>query len=107
MIRRADVFTAAIQGNYGKPRPVVVIQSDLLEALNSVVVCPITSATQELDFRVMVEPDSSNGLHKRSQVMTDKILTLPRSKLGQRLGRLARTEMVEINRALLMVMGLS
>jgi len=107
MIRRADVFTAAIQGDYGKPRPVVVIQSDLLEALNSVMVCPITSAVQDVDFRVTIEPDASNGLRKPSQVMTDKILTLPRAKLGQRLGRLDHQKMIEVNRALLMVMGLS
>jgi len=107
MIRRADVFTAAIRGDYGKPRPVVVIQSDLLKALNSVIVCPITSAVKELDFRVTLTPSASNGLQKTSQIMADKILTLPRAKLDQRIGQLDRQTMLALNRVLLLVMGLA
>jgi len=105
MIQRADVWVAAISGDYGKPRPVLVIQSDLLNALDSVVVCPLTSVLRDAEFRITVEPNPANGLQKLSQVMTDKILTLPKSKLGQHLGRLDARAMLAVQRALLIVIG--
>jgi len=106
-MRRGELYTAAIQGDYGKPRPVVIIQSDLLGALDSVVICPVTSVVKEADFRVVITPDPTNGLQKPSQIMVDKVLTLPRSKIGQRLGRLNAPAIQALNRALLVVVGLA
>jgi len=107
VIRRGDVVTAAIAGDYGKPRPVLVIQSDLLKALDSVVICPITSALRDAEFRVTLEPNPANGLQKLSQVMVDKVLTLPRSKLGQRIGGIDGRRMLAVERALLVVVGIA
>jgi len=107
MIQRGDVWVAVIPGDYGKPRPVLVIQSDLLNALDSVVVCPLTSELRDAEFRITVEPNPANGLQKLSQVMADKMLTLPKSKLGQRLGRLDAGKMLAVQRALLIVIGVA
>jgi len=107
MIQRGDVVIAAIAGDYGKPRPVLIIQSDLLQELDSVVVCPITSALRNADFRIPIEPRSDNGLKKPSQVMVDKILTLPKSKLGQRVGRFDVRTMAAVELALLVVIGVA
>ena len=106
MIHRGDVVTVSLQGDYGKPRPALVIQSDLLTGLDSVVLCPVTSKLKDAVFRVTLEPKPSNGLKKLSQVMIDKISTLPRTKVSEPLGRIDNERMRAVERALLLVVGM-
>jgi mRNA interferase MazF len=105
-MQRGDLVTVSLQGGYGKPRPAVVVQSDLLGELDSVVVCPVTSELRTAAFRVTVEPTSANGLQLLSQVMVDKLSTLSRSKVSEPFGRLDEGLMRAVDRALLLVVGL-
>jgi len=88
MMQRGDLVTVSLHGDYGKPRPAVIVQSNLLSDLESVVLCPITSDLRDAVFRVTIEPNPSNGLRALSQVMVDKLATLPRSKISTAFGRL-------------------
>ena len=83
-MKRGDVVTIALQGDYGKPRPALVVQSDLFDAHPSVTILPITSELRDTPlFRVDVEPSDANGLRKKSQVMVDKAQTVARAKVGK------------------------
>lgn len=104
--QRGDLVTVSLPGAYGKPRPALVIQSDLLAELDSVMLCPITSELKNAAFRVTLEPNQANGLRSLSQVMTDKISTLPRAKVSTPFGRLDDERMKAVDRALLLVTGL-
>jgi len=108
-IRRGDVVTAVMVGDYGKPRPAVIIQTDALpDDHASVVVCPMTSALVEgAEFRVTVEPSSENALLTRSQIMADKPTTVRRTRIGRQIGRLTENDLVRLNAALAFVMGLA
>ncbi|WP_456379208.1 type II toxin-antitoxin system PemK/MazF family toxin [Thiolapillus sp.] len=107
IIRRGDIVIVAVSGSYGKPRPAVVVQSDLFNEHPSVVILPITSHYRDAPiFRLGVFPDDKNGLMKPSQVMIDKILTVPRNKVSRVIGRLDDRMMVEINRALVVFLGM-
>lgn len=103
--QRGDLVTVSLPGDYGKPRPALVIQSDLLAELESVMLCPITSELRNAAFRVTLEPNPANGLRLLSQVMTDKIATLSRTKVGTPFGRLDDERMKAVERALLLVVG--
>jgi len=105
-MQRGDLVTVSLPGAYGKPRPALVIQSDLLDELQSVMVCPITSELRNALFRVTVEPNPANGLQKISQVMADKITTLPRARTSEPIGALDGERMKAVDRALLLVTGL-
>lgn len=105
MTLRGDLVAISLPGDYGKPRPALVIQNDLLAELDSVVLCPVTSDLRTADFRVTIEPTTSNGLRHVSQVMVDKLSTLPRSKVGDTFGRLEDEKMRAVDRALLLVIG--
>jgi mRNA interferase MazF len=104
-MQRGDLVTVSLQGNYGKPRPALIVQSDLLTDLENVVLCPVTSDLHNAAFRVTIEPNPANGLHALSQVMTDKLSTLPRTKISEPFGRLDDERMKAIDRALLLVVG--
>jgi mRNA interferase MazF len=106
---RGDVVIVATAGDYGKPRPAVIIQTDAFPASHSsVVVCQMTSElTEALDFRVTIEPNPETGLRTRSQVMADKPVTVRRDRIGARIGHLGATEMARLNIALAFVMGLA
>jgi mRNA interferase MazF len=108
-MRRGDVVVVAAAGDYGKPRPAIVVQSDALpDAHASVIVCQMTSEIVDAEgFRVLIEPDSSNGLRARSQVMADKPVTLRRERIGQSIGRLGDDDMARVDVALAFVMGLA
>jgi len=108
-MRRGDVVTVAAAGDYGKPRPAVIVQTDVLPAAHaSVVVCQMTSECSDApDFRVTIEPTDQNGLRARSQVMADKPVTIRRERIGQRIGRLDDKDIARLNRALAFVMGLA
>ena len=106
---RGDVVIVAAPGDYGKPRPAVIVQTDAFpEAHASVVVCQLTSDLSEApDFRVTIEPSRETGLRIRSQVMADKPVTIRRERVGERIGRLGPADMTQLNVALAFVMGLA
>lgn len=105
MTQRGELVKVSLQGDYGKPRPALVVQSDLLSGLDSVVLCPVTSELRDAVFRVTVEPNPANGLRVLSQIMVDKLSTLPRTKISEPIGRLDDERMRAVDRALLLVVG--
>lgn len=108
-MKRGDVVTVAATGDYGKPRPAVIVQTDALPPEHaSVVVCQMTSdLTDAPDFRVTIEPGQKNGLRARSQVMADKPVTIRRERVGQQIGHLEDKDIARLNIALAFVMGLA
>lgn len=105
-MKRGDVITLALPGSYGKPRPALIVQSDLFDAHPSVTVLPITSELRDAPlFRVRVEPSVENGLRKTSEVMVDKAHTVARNKIGQAIGRLDADSFLVVNRALAVFLG--
>jgi len=108
-MRRGDIVTVAATGDYGKPRPAVIVQTDALPAKHaSVVVCQMTSDTRDApDFRVTIDPSDRNGLRVTSQVMADKPVTIRRERIGQHVGHLDDKDMARLNIALAFVMGLA
>jgi mRNA interferase MazF len=108
-VRRAEIWTAAAGSSYtGKPRPVVIIQDDRFDATGSVMVCAFTTDPTEAPLiRLPVVPDDLNGLRMPCSLMVDKITTVPRSKLGERVGRLADEDMVRLGRAIVVLFGLA
>ena len=109
-MKRGDVVALAAPGDYGKPRPAVVVQTDALPSNHdSVVVCQMTSALEDdvADYRVTVEPALQNGLSRASQIMADKPVTVRRQRVGTLIGSLNRQEIGQLNSALAFVIGLS
>ena len=105
-MRRGDLVTIALQGDYGKPRPALVIQSDLFAEHPSIVIAPVTSALRDTPlFRITLAPTVGNGLNKPSQVMVDKVQTVAREKLGPVFGRLEDDTLLSVNRALAVFLG--
>ena len=105
-MKRGDVVTVALPGAYGKPRPAVVIQSDLFDEHHSVTILPVTSDLRDTPlFRITVDAAPENGLQNISQVMVDKAHTVPRNKVGKTIGRLDESTMVSVNRALALFLG--
>ena len=105
-MKRGDLVTIALQGDYGKPRPALVVQSDLFSEHPSVTILPVTSDLRKAPlFRIDVEPTAVTNLEKRSQIMVDKVQTVPREKLGAAFGRLDDATMLTINRALAVWLG--
>jgi mRNA interferase MazF len=106
---RGDLVTVVAPGDYGKPRPAVVVQTDAFPANHaSVIICPLTSETIDVHgFRVTIDPTESNGLRVRSQVMADKPVTVRRERIGRRIGRLDAIQIARLNAALAFVMGLA
>lgn len=107
-MRRGDLVTIALQGDLGKPRPALLIQSDLFDAHPSVTVLPLTSQLHDAPlFRVTVQPSATNGLRDASQVMVDKPSSVLRERLGPVFGRLDDETMLTVNRALAVFLGLA
>lgn len=108
-MRRGEIWTAAAGSGYvGKPRPVAIIQDDRFDGTDSVTVCAFTTDPTEAPlFRLQVEPDEVNGLREPCNLMVDKITTIPRSKLGEPIGRLGDEELVRLGRAILVFFGLA
>ncbi|UOA08776.1 type II toxin-antitoxin system PemK/MazF family toxin [Methylobacter sp. S3L5C] len=105
-MRRGDLVTIVLQGAYGKPRPALIIQSDLFSEHPSVTIIPITSELRDTPlFRVPVRYGESTGLRKPSEIMIDKVQTIPREKIGAVFGRLAEEDMLAVNRALAVFLG--
>ncbi len=108
-MRRGDVVVVAVNGDYGKPRPAVIVQTDAFpESHASVIICQATTILADApDFRVTVEPRETNGLRERSQIMVDKPVTVKRERIGQVIGRLTGEELVKLDHAVAFVMGLA
>jgi len=105
-MKRGDVVTVALSGNYGKPRPALVFQSDPFEAHPSVTILPVTSELREAPlFRIRVEPTWDNRLRKPSPVMVDKPQTVARVRIGRTIGRVDDAAMLAVNRALAVFLG--
>lgn len=108
-MRCGDIVTVAASGDYGKPRPVVIVQSDAFpEGHASVIVCQMTSVLANApDFRLTIEATRESGLQQRSQIMADKPVTIRRDRIGPRIGALDRAELVRLNAMLAFVMGIA
>ena len=105
---RGDFLTIAMQGDFGKPRPALVIQSDQYDEHATVTVLPVTSMLVDAPlFRITVQPNDGNGLQKPSQVMVDKAMTVKRDKLGQAFGCIDADAMVEVERCLAVFLGIA
>ncbi|BFD46739.1 MAG: type II toxin-antitoxin system PemK/MazF family toxin [Rickettsia endosymbiont of Sergentomyia squamirostris] len=107
-MKRGDIVICALNGDYGKPRPAVVIQSDLFNPSHaSVVVCPITSHLIDSPlFRIVLVPDKLTGLASISQIMIDKIVSIKSQKITQKIGKLSPNEMFKLNTSLKLWLGL-
>jgi mRNA interferase MazF len=108
-VKRGELYTAAARGPYtGKPRPVAVIQDDRFDATASITICPFTTNPVDAPLmRIPVEPTDENGLEQRSSMMVDKVTTIPRSSLGDRLGRLRDEELLQLHQSLIVFLGLA
>ena len=107
-MRRGDLVTIAVQGDFGKPRPALVIQADQFDEHVTVTVLPVTSTLVAAPLlRVTVQPSAENGLLKPSQVMLDKAVTLRRDKLGPTFGRIDADALVEVERCLAVFLGIA
>lgn len=107
-MRRGDFVTIAMQGDFGKPRPALVIQSDQFDAHATVTVLLVSSTLIDAPlFRLTVDPTPENGLRMRSQVMVDKTMTVKCDKIGQVIGRLDDDGMIAVNRSLALWIGLA
>lgn len=106
-MRRGELVTVALPGDYGKPRPALVIQSDQFPDMASVTVLLVTSTLVDAPLlRLTIEPSRDNNLRQTSQVMIDKPMTVRRDRLGNAFGRLDDASMVSINRSLALFLGL-
>lgn len=105
-MRRGDLVTVALKEAFGKPRPALIIQSDLFSEHPSLTVLPITSELRDTPlFRLTIEPGPGNGLEARCQIMVDKAQTVPRDTIGSTIGRLPDEDIVAVNRALAVFLG--
>ena len=92
----------------GKPRPVVILQDDRFDATDSITICATTTDPTEAPlFRLPVEANEQNGLRAPSRLMVDKITTVPKAKIGARVGRLDDEDMLRLNRAVIVFLGLA
>lgn len=108
-MKRGDIYVAAARGDYtGKPRPVVVIQDDRFDSTASITVCPLTTHMLAAPLaRLELEPSETNGLSRPNQIMVDKITIIPRARVRDRLGHLESADLVRLNRAIIVFLGLA
>jgi mRNA interferase MazF len=107
-MKRGEVWTVAGAGYTGKPRPAVVLQDDRFDTTASITVCPLTTdITEAVVVRPSVDPDDRNGLRAPSRFMADKIMTVQRVKVGSYVGQLDHADIVRLNRAVMVFLGLA
>ncbi len=105
-MKRGDFVTVALQGDLGKPRPALIIQTDAFENLKTVTVLPVTGSLVDAPLlRIMLQPNKGNGLQKTSQLMVDKTITVQREKLGPVIGKADGLTMIQVERALAVFLG--
>jgi mRNA interferase MazF len=108
-MRRGEIWTVSAGTGYaGKPRPAVILQDDRFDATDSVTICAFTTDPTDAPlFRLLVEPNETNGLRAACRLMVDKITTVPKAKLGMRVGRLGDEDILRLNRAALVFLGMA
>ena len=108
-MRRGDIWTVAGGKDYaGKPRPVVIVQDDSFDTTDSITICAFTADETEAPlFRLTIEPNARNGLRVACRLMVDKITTVPKTKVGARVGRLDDEDIFRLNQAALVFLGLA
>jgi mRNA interferase MazF len=107
-MKRGDFVTIAMQGDFGKPRPALVVQSDAFDAHASVTLLLVSSLLVETPlFRITVQPNDSNGLRSPSQVMVDKMMAIKRDKLGDVFGSASDELMLQVSRSLAVFLGIA
>jgi mRNA interferase MazF len=108
-MRRGDIWTVSGgKDDAGKPRPVAIVQDDAFDATDSITVCSFTTDPTEAPLlRLPVEPNERNGLRSSSRLMVDKITTVPKTKVGERIGRLDDEDLLRLNQAVLVFLGLA
>src|SRR5438552_957613 len=108
-MRRGEIWTAAGGKDYaGKPRPVVILQDDRFDMTDSITICAFTTDPVDVPlFRLPIAPDTGNGLRVGCRLMVDKITTVPKSKIGARIGRLADEDILRLNRAVVVFLGIA
>lgn len=108
-MKRGEIWTAAGGKDYaGKPRPVVILQDNRFDQTDSITVCAFTTDPTDAPlFRLLIKPSSINGLRSDCRLMVDKVTTIPRAKLGSHVGDLADEDMLRLNRALLIFLGMA
>ena len=108
-MRRGEIWTVASGKDYaGKPRPIVIVQDDSFDATNSITICAFTTDPTDAPlFRLIVEPNERNGLLSTCRLMVDKITTVPKTKIGTRVGRLDHEDMVQLNQAMMVFLGMA
>ena len=108
-MRRGDIWTISGAKDYaGKPRPAVIVQEDSFDATDSITICAFTTDETEAPlFRLLVEPNERNGLRAQCRMMVDKITTVPKAKLGSAIGKLDDADLLRLNQAMLVFLGLA
>jgi mRNA interferase MazF len=108
-VKRGEIWTAKAGSGYaGKPRPVVIVQDDRFDGTASVTVCAFTTDPTDAPLiRLLVEADEVTGIRESSRLMVDKVTTIPRSKLGERIGQLNDDDTIRLSRALVVFLGLA
>lgn len=107
-MERGEVWTVSGAGYAGRPRPAVIVQDNRFDATTSITLCVFTTDETEAPlFRLIVTPNERNGLRSVSRLMVDKLTTVPKERLGTRIGRLDDEDMVRLNRAMLVFLGLA
>ncbi|HZT87652.1 MAG TPA: type II toxin-antitoxin system PemK/MazF family toxin [Stellaceae bacterium] len=108
-MRRGEIWTVSGGSAYtGKPRPAVIVQDDRFDATRSVTICSFTTSPVEApSLRIPIEPNETNGLREPCRLMIDKITTVPRGRVGRKIGRLAPSDIVRLDRALFVLLGIA
>ncbi len=108
-MKRGEIWTASAGSGYiGNPRPVVIVQDDRFDATASVTVCAFTTDPTDAPLvRLLIEADEATGIRESSRLMVDKVTTIPRSKLGERVGQLSDDDSIRLSRALVVFLGLA
>lgn len=108
-MKRGEIWTVSGGGDYaGKPRPVVIVQDDSFDGTDSITICAFTTDPTDAPlFRLPVEPSQRNGLRAPCRLMVDKITTVPKSKVGSRVGRLGDEDVLRLNQAVMVFLGLA
>ncbi len=108
-MRRGELWTASGGKHYArKPRPVLVVQDDRFDATDSITICPLTTDLTKIPLlRIPLSPGADTGMDQPSNLMVDKLTTMPRSKLGERIGAVSDTDMLALSRSLVVFLGLA
>ena len=108
-MKRGEIWTVAGGSGYaGKPRPAVIVQDDRFDATDSITICAFTTDPTDAPlFRLLVVPNERNGLRAPCRLMVDKVTTVPKAKVGARVGSLGDEDSVRLNRAMLVFLGLA